>query len=115
MFFEKLVSFFSFKNTDINIKDNKKVRNFVMFFGSILFISIIISIIYHQIGYLVIYAGMFILYDRQLIFNSQLKDDFKNIILRNKYCKLLYLIYVLIWVIVILIYIFLIIKVKFNF
>ncbi len=104
MLFKKILSFFNSKiNMIFNINDNKSVRNFLLFFGLILIISIIICIVHNTIGGLFIYAGIFAVYDRQLIFHKQLKDNFKNVILKNKYCKVLYYIYIAMWIIFILI------------
>ena len=86
-----------------NINDNKSVRNFLLFFGLIILISIIICIVHKTIGGLFIYAGIFAVYDRQLIFHKQLKDNFKNVILKNNYCKVLYYIYIVMWILFILI------------
>ena len=65
---------------DISIRENKKVRNFVLFFGFILAISIILSIIFNYIGYLYIYFLIFRFYSRKLDFHEDLKNDFKKIV-----------------------------------
>ena len=104
MLFKKILSFFNSKINEIfSINENKSVRNFLLFFGLILIISIIICIVHNTIGGLFIYAGIFAVYDRQLIFHKQLKDNFKNVILKNNYCKVLYYIYIVMWILFILI------------
>ena len=104
MLFKKILSFFNSKiNMIFNINDNKSVRNYLLFFGLILIISIIICIVHNTIGGLFIYAGIFAVYDRQLIFHKQLKDNFKNVILKNNYSKVLYYIYIVMWILFILI------------
>ena len=104
MFLEKFLSFFSSKiNSKVKIRENDIVRNFLLFFGLILVISIIICINYNSIGGLFFYAGIFAIYKRQLIFHGKSKNNFKYIILKNNYCKLLYYIYIFIWIVFILI------------
>ena len=104
MFFKKFLSFFNSKiNMIFNINDNKSVRNFLLFFGLILIISIIICIVHTTIGGLFFYASIFSVYDTYLIFHEQSKNYFKNIILKNNYCKLLYYIYIVMWILFILI------------
>ncbi len=104
MFFKKFLSFFNSKiNMIFNINDNKSVRNFLLFFGLILIISIIICIVHNTIGGLFFYAGIFSVYDTYLIFHEQSKNNFKNVILKNNYCKVLYYIYIVMWILFILI------------
>ena len=104
MLFKKILSFFNSKiNMIFNINDNKSVRNFLLFFGLILIISIIICIVHNTIGGLFFYASIFSVYDTHLIFHEQSKNNFKNVILKNNYCKVLYYIYIAMWIIFILI------------
>ena len=104
MLFKKILSFFNSKINEIfSINENKSVRNFLLFFGLILIISIIICIVHNTIGGLFFYASIFSVYDTYLIFHEQSKNNFKNIILKNNYCKLLYYIYIAMWIIFILI------------
>lgn len=104
MLFKKILSFFNSKiNMIFNINDNKSVRNFLLFFGLILIISIIICIVHNTIGGLFFYASIFSVYDTYLIFHEQSKNNFKNVILKSNYCKLLYYIYIVMWILFILI------------
>ena len=103
MLFKKILSFFNSINEIFSISENKSVRNFLLFFGLILIISIIICIVHNTIGGLFFYASIFSVYDTYLIFHEQSKNNFKNVILKNNYCKVLYYIYIAMWIIFILI------------
>ena len=103
MFFEKVLSLLNMSSDENSDSENHIIKNFLVFFGIVLLISILICIYNDTFGGLFLYGGIFAIYRRQIRYHEKWKNDFKNIILKNNLCKLFYIIYIFLWIIFILI------------
>ena len=103
MFFEKILSLLNFSSDENSDSENQVIKTFLVFFGIVLLISILISLLKNTFGGLFFYGGIFAIYRRQIRYHEKWRNDFKNIILKNNLCKLFYIIYIFLWIIFILI------------
>ena len=90
MFFEKILSLLNFSSDENSDSENQVIKTFLVFFGIVLLISILISLLKNTFGGLFFYGGIFAIYRRQIRYHEKWRNDFKNIILKNNLCKLFY-------------------------